>query len=88
MSSNLDRSLDEILAARPRGGARRGGKRTSTGGVAKRPQRAAAQKATAQVTPNAAKAATKAANNINASKIIVSNLPHDVNEAMIKVRCL
>lgn len=87
MSSNLDRSLDEILAARPRGGRRGGRGNTTTGpagGVRKqRPQRAAAQKATAQVTPNATKAAN-AKPKLNATKIIVSNLPYDVTEAMIK----
>lgn len=82
MSSNLDRSLDEILAARPKGAAR--GPRRATapataavpGGISKRPQRAAARKATAQVTPNATKAAGKTPTGpkLKASKIIVSNL--------------
>lgn len=89
MSSNLDRSLDEILASRPRGG--RGGRgrgnaanNAPAGGVRKqRPQRAAAQKANTQVAPNATKAAN-AKPKLNATKIIVSNLPYDVNESMIK----
>lgn len=89
MSTNLDRSLDEILASRPRGG-RRGGKAAPAGGIRKRSQRAAAQKANVSVTPNASKAAltrnapTGPANKVTASKIIVSNLPFDVNEGMIK----
>lgn len=75
MSSNLDRSLDEILANRPRGGRRgRGGAAAaSSGGIRKRPQRAAAQKANT----NLAQSAPKSAGNkpkLNATKIIVSNL--------------
>ncbi|KAI5795064.1 hypothetical protein EDC01DRAFT_705679 [Geopyxis carbonaria] len=90
MSSNLDRSLDEILAARPRGGARRGNRGASSaapsGGVRKRSQRVAAQKANVSVAPNAAKSSGKTPTGpkIQASKIIVSNLPYDVSEAMVK----
>jgi len=84
MTSNLDRSLDEILAARPKGG-RRGGRGGATptgpaGGVSKRPQRAAAKKATAAVAANAPKSKPT----VNSTKIIVSNLPYDVSEQMIK----
>ncbi|KAF8538537.1 hypothetical protein BDD12DRAFT_150311 [Trichophaea hybrida] len=92
MSSNLDHSLDEIIAARPRPN-RRGGKGTASavsGGIRKRSQRAAAQKANASVTPNAVKAATRApptGPSGKATKIIVSNLPFDVNEQMIKLFC-
>lgn len=94
MSTNLDRSLDEILAARPRTN-RRGGKASAgpagpTGGIRKRSQRAAAHKANVNVAPNASKAAsvrappTGPAPKVTATKIIVSNLPFDVNEQMIK----
>lgn len=90
MSTNLDKSLDEILAGRKGG---RGGRRGVTGpvgGVKKRPQRAAAAKATAAVTQSQSKAAAKAvptgpSSKGDASKIIVSNLPLDVKEVMIKV---
>jgi THO complex subunit 4 len=80
MSSNLDRSLDEILASsRP---SRRGAKAATpagpAGGVRKRSQRVAAQKANASVTPNTARAAkaipTGPSGKVSASKIIVSNL--------------
>lgn len=86
MSTNLDKSLDEILAARPRKGGRRGGAST-VGGINKkqRPTRASAAKANASITENTSKAAAKAsANKGTASKIIVSNLPYDVSENMIK----
>jgi len=90
MSSNLDRSLDEILATRPRTGRRGGNKAAVAGGIRKRPQRAAAQKANASIAPNTARAAALAkaptgpSGKVSASKIIVSNLPYDVNEQMIK----
>lgn len=88
MSTNLDKSLDEILAGRKGGrGGRRGGS-GPVGGVKKRPQRAAAAKATAAVTQTQAKAAkavpTGPSSKGDASKIIVSNLPLDVKEQMIK----
>ncbi|KAL7275967.1 RNA-binding RNA annealing protein [Rhizina undulata] len=96
MSSKLDRSLDEILAERPRGGNRRqrGGPSASggapAGGIRKRSQRTAAVKANAAVTPNATKAVASGKpiptgpSGRTGSKIIVSNLPYDVSEAMIK----
>ncbi|KAA8896883.1 putative mRNA export protein mlo3 [Sphaerosporella brunnea] len=91
MSSKLDRSLDEILAAsRPaRRGAKAGTPTGPSGGIRKRSQRVAAQKANASVAQNAAKTATKSiptgpSGKLSASKIIVSNLPFDVSEGMIK----
>lgn len=80
MSSKLDQSLDEILAERPRGGAagRRGrGTNTPVGGIRKRPQRAAAQRASATITQSSTKAVPtgpSAASKATGSKIIVSNL--------------
>ncbi|KAI5819453.1 putative mRNA export protein mlo3 [Pyronema omphalodes] len=90
MSANLDHSLDEIIASRPRGAPRRGGKPATAspaGGVRKRSSRVAAQKANVSVAANAAKAAPKAAPtgpSSKSTKIIVSNLPKDVSEHMIK----
>jgi len=90
MSSKLDRSLDEILD-RPRGGARGRGARASgpAGGIRKRSQRGAAQKANASITQSSSKLSNKApptgpSSKVTASKIIVSNLPFDVTEQMIK----
>jgi THO complex subunit 4 len=81
MSSNLDRSLDEILASRPRSnrrGGRGGAPSAPAGGIRKRSQRVAAQKASISVAPNAAKAAvripTGPSAKVTATKIIVSNL--------------
>ena len=83
MSANLDRSLDEILAARPRQN-RRGGKAGApaapAAGIRKKSTRVAAQRANVSVAPNAARSAngrappTGPANKVTASKIIVSNL--------------
>lgn len=92
MSTNLDKSLDEILAGRKGGRGGRRGHAGPVGGIRKRPQRAAAAKATAAVTQTQAKAArpvpTGPSSKGDASKIIVSNLPLDVKEQMIKVCCL
>ncbi|WYZ36580.1 hypothetical protein EsH8_II_000086 [Colletotrichum jinshuiense] len=88
MSGKLDQSLDEILSTQRRtaGGPRRRSQRRSTGGrpaaaapvggvqKTSKPARAAANK------PNAAKPAQGTGD----SKVIVSNLPKDVNEQQIK----
>jgi len=80
--SNLDRSLDEILSARPTArGNKRGGEKSAPGGIRKRPQRAAAVKANAAVTTTGPKTTTT---NNEGSKIIVSNLPYDITEVQIK----
>jgi len=90
MASNLDRSLDEILATRPRGGNRRGGKATTAtvaGGIRKRSSRVAAQKANVSIVNASTKAKgvpTGPSGKVTSSKIIVSNLPFDVSEQMIK----
>ncbi|TIC97735.1 Putative RNA recognition motif domain, nucleotide-binding alpha-beta plait domain superfamily [Colletotrichum destructivum] len=88
MSGKLDQSLDEILSTQRRsaGGPGRRSQRRSTGGrpaaaapvggvqKTSKPARAAANK------PNAAKPAPGTGD----SKVIVSNLPKDVNEQQIK----
>lgn len=84
MASNLDRSLDEILATRPRGAGRRGGKPAAAavvGGVRKRSSRVAAQKANASIVTPTNPTTTRAkgiptgpSGKVSASKIIVSNL--------------
>ncbi|KAK2001266.1 hypothetical protein LX36DRAFT_708669 [Colletotrichum falcatum] len=85
MSGKLDQSLDEILSTQRRAGGRRSQRRSTggrpaaaapVGGVQKtsKPARAAANK------PNAAKPAQGTGD----SKVIVSNLPKDVNEQQIK----
>ncbi|GJC85725.1 RNA recognition domain-containing protein containing protein [Colletotrichum tofieldiae] len=88
MSGKLDQSLDEILSTQRRsaGGPGRRSQRRSTGGrpaaaapvggvqKTSKPARAAANK------PNAAKPAQGTGD----SKVIVSNLPKDVNEQQIK----
>lgn len=91
MTSKLDQSLDEILAERPRGprrGGRGGVSNAPAGGIRKRSQRVAAHKANVAVTQNTSKASgnvpTGPSGKVTASKIIVSNLPFDVSEAMIK----
>ncbi|GJD01688.1 RNA recognition domain-containing protein containing protein [Colletotrichum higginsianum IMI 349063] len=89
MSGKLDQSLDEILSTQRRsaGGPGRRSQRRSTGGrpaaaapvggvqKTSKPARAAANK------PNAAKPAPGTGD----SKVIVSNLPKDVNEQQIKL---
>ncbi|KAK2066064.1 hypothetical protein LY76DRAFT_678776 [Colletotrichum caudatum] len=86
MSGKLDQSLDEILSTQRRSAGGRRSQRRSTGGrpaaaapvggvqKASKPARAAANK------PNAAKPAQGTGD----SKVIVSNLPKDVNEQQIK----
>jgi len=82
MSSKLDQSLEEIAGTRRGGGARRGGRRGGkpaapvAGGVTKRTVTRAPKPATQTVTP--------ALPSRGESKIIVSNLPEDVNEQQIK----
>jgi hypothetical protein len=70
--SNLDRSLDEILSARPARGNKRGGEKSAPGGIRKRPQRAAAAKASAAVAASGPKSTSSGSE--QGSKIIVSNL--------------
>ncbi|KAK2038608.1 hypothetical protein LZ31DRAFT_532966 [Colletotrichum somersetense] len=86
MSGKLDQSLDEILSTQRRSAGGRRSQRRSTGGrpaaaapvggvqKTSKPARAAANK------PNAAKPAQGTGD----SKVIVSNLPKDVNEQQIK----
>ncbi|KAH7928590.1 hypothetical protein BV22DRAFT_1004467 [Leucogyrophana mollusca] len=78
----MDKSLDEVIATRPRGirrgGARRGSAKSQVLGNA-----GASPAARAQVASTVATKAT-AATPQPADKIIVSNLPQDVNEVQIK----
>ncbi|KAK2018927.1 hypothetical protein LZ32DRAFT_653664 [Colletotrichum eremochloae] len=88
MSGKLDQSLDEILSTQRRsaGGPGRRSQRRSTGG---RPA-AAAPVGGVQKTSKSARAAAskpnaaKPAQGTGDSKVIVSNLPKDVNEQQIK----
>ncbi|KAF3915558.1 hypothetical protein ABW21_db0205387 [Orbilia brochopaga] len=85
MASNLDRSLDEILDDKKK--ARRNIKKTPSGpvgGVRKRSARLEQKKKAAPTAPTApAKKADK--KDKTDTKIQVSNLPLDVNEAMLRV---
>ena len=77
MALNLDRSIDDILATRPRTYRRGGNKTTVTSGIHKRPKRAATQNSNASNTTRAAwlaKPITGPSGNVAGSKIIVSNL--------------
>ena len=90
MSTKLDQSLDTIM------GESKGAKQAGRAG--KRPQRRAATKAKAAIAPTGgiqkntraprpvAVAAPVAASANGDSKIIVSNLPLDVTETLLKVR--
>ncbi|KAH7907667.1 hypothetical protein BJ138DRAFT_1014147 [Hygrophoropsis aurantiaca] len=80
----MDKSLDEVIATRPKG-IRRGGPRRSGAG-AKTHAGAAAKAQVLGTTPagRAAKAAPQQQQQQPADKIIVSNLPQDVNEVQIK----
>jgi THO complex subunit 4 len=84
MSAKLDKSLDEILVSR-RQGARRRARRSAPNKAANAPVPVGGVKKTTK----AAKAPGKAVQNghpvSTESKIMVSGLPSDVNEANIKV---
>jgi len=81
----MDKSLDDIIKSKPRGGA--GGKRGRRGGGA-RQQILGSTPAAAAPANKARKAAAAPTSTVTpqhvADKIIVSNLPIDVNEAQIK----
>ncbi|KAI1344043.1 RNA recognition domain-containing protein [Xylariaceae sp. FL0016] len=88
MSGKLDQSLDEILSTQRRTGAGAGARRRSTRRTAGRPA-TAAPVGGVQKTKQARAAATKqapakAAGGSGESKVVVSNLPKDVNEGQIK----
>ena len=91
MSGKLDQSLDQIMTDRKTTNPKP--RRTA------RPTRGAAQRAKAAIAnptggvqkntkapKNAPKAPAGAGQNSGESKIIVSNLPEDVSETLIKVR--
>ncbi|KAF8510561.1 hypothetical protein BU17DRAFT_77653 [Hysterangium stoloniferum] len=83
MSSNLDKSLAQVIASRPKNNKRRGARRGSAkvALVGSSPNKAAkAVVPRPKVQPVQVKSAVTPAT----EKIIVSNLPQDVNEAQIK----
>lgn len=84
MTGKLDQSLDEILSARPGAGARRRSQRRSTAGrpTPTAPVGGVQKKMKAPAAPKSAP--TKAATAPGDSKIMISNLPKDVTEPMIK----
>ncbi|KAI1210279.1 RNA recognition domain-containing protein [Annulohypoxylon truncatum] len=88
MSGKLDQSLDEIVSTQRRvGGGGRGGRpqRRSVGRAAKAAPVGGVQKTPKLTRAAAAKQNTaKAAGGNGESKVVVSNLPKDVNEGQIK----
>ncbi|KAI0754386.1 hypothetical protein C8Q80DRAFT_1138759 [Daedaleopsis nitida] len=81
----MDKSLDDIIASRPRG-IRRSNPRRNSGKtqVLGNAGTAPATRARAVPASNGAKAVPAAATQQPADKIIVSNLPPDVNEMQVK----
>ncbi|KAI1784536.1 hypothetical protein LXA43DRAFT_1041870 [Ganoderma leucocontextum] len=81
----MDKSLDEIIATRPKG-IRRSSSRRNPGKtqVLGTPNTSPATRARAVPVSNGAKTVAPAANQQPADKIIVSNLPPDVNETQVK----
>ncbi|KAK9354304.1 hypothetical protein V1523DRAFT_408479 [Lipomyces doorenjongii] len=86
MSGNLDKSLDEIISQNPsnrrrsRGGLR-GARGAAGGGIRKSTSKGTTTRATTQ---KAAPASSTPVNIENNDKIIISNLPLDVQESAIK----
>ncbi|KAK9317695.1 hypothetical protein V1524DRAFT_422306 [Lipomyces starkeyi] len=86
MSANLDKSLDEIISQNPsnrrrsRGGLR-GARGAAGGGIRKSTSKGTTTRATTQ---KAAPASSTPVNIENNDKIIISNLPLDVQESAIK----
>ncbi|KAK9372774.1 uncharacterized protein V1513DRAFT_451174 [Lipomyces chichibuensis] len=86
MSANLDKSLDEIISQNPsnrrrsRGGLR-GARGAAGGGIRKSTSKGTTTRAATQ---KAAPASSTAMNIENNDKIIISNLPLDVQESAIK----
>ncbi|KAG0702015.1 hypothetical protein DFH29DRAFT_526257 [Suillus ampliporus] len=79
----MDKSLDEVIATRPKGVRRGAGRRAGAAAKAQVLGTTGAHPATRTATTGATKAAgTTSAQ--PADKIIVSNLPADVNDAQIK----
>jgi len=84
----MDKSLDDIIATRPKGMRKSGGRVRSPraqvlGSAGPSPAARARYSATAPA-PNSKAPAARPATTQAADKIIVSNLPYDVNEAQIK----
>ncbi|KAI0392543.1 RNA recognition domain-containing protein [Xylariaceae sp. FL0594] len=82
MSSKLDRPLDEIISSRAVG--RRRTQRRSAGRPAAAAPVGGIQKTSRPARNAAAKQAPTKASGNSDSKVVVSNLPKDVNEAQIK----
>ncbi|KAI1813837.1 RNA recognition domain-containing protein [Poronia punctata] len=82
MSNKLDTPLDEIISSRAVG--RRRNQRRSTGRPAAAAPVGGVQKTSRQPRNAGKQAPTKAAGGYGESKVVVSNLPKDVNEAQIK----
>ncbi|KAG1876402.1 hypothetical protein F4604DRAFT_1761396 [Suillus subluteus] len=79
----MDKSLDEVISSRPRGTRRGTGRRGGAGAKAQLLGTAGANPATRAATAGATKA-TGTTSAQPADKIIVSNLPTDVNEVQIR----
>ncbi|CAK5274811.1 unnamed protein product, partial [Mycena citricolor] len=89
MSSNMEMSLDDMIASRPKGdrrGSNRGKARAQVlGNTGLSPAAKARKAATAPAKAKGpAPAAAAAATTTPSEKIIVSNLPPDVNESQVK----
>jgi len=78
----MDKSLDEIISSKPKAGRRGAGRRsTARAHVLGKPAVTPAQRARTAATPATGTAKAVAQ---GSEKIIVSNLPGDVNEAQVK----
>ncbi|OTB03398.1 hypothetical protein M426DRAFT_12549 [Hypoxylon sp. CI-4A] len=85
MSGKLDQSLDEILSTQRRaGGARRRNPRRSAGRTATAAPVGGVQKTSKPRAAVGKQIPAKAAGGNGESKVVVSNLPKDVNEGQIK----
>ncbi|KAK9369355.1 hypothetical protein V1509DRAFT_620534 [Lipomyces kononenkoae] len=85
MSANLDKSLDEIISQNPSGRRRsRGGLRGARGAAGGGIRKSASKGNAARATQKAATAPSSSMNIENNDKIIISNLPLDVQESAIK----
>ncbi|KAK9236060.1 hypothetical protein V1525DRAFT_408172 [Lipomyces kononenkoae] len=85
MSGNLDKSLDEIISQNPSSRRRsRGGLRGARGAAGGGIRKAASKGNAARATQKAATVPSSSVNIENNDKIIISNLPLDVQESAIK----
>jgi len=95
MSNKLDRSLQEIISSRPRKGTAKkgpssGGRKASSGGISKRTRVPSGTTSTKragpfkQVSQQKQQQKPAGASFDGTSKVIVSNLPADINEQQIR----